>query len=131
MSLKFRQDDFLKLVAPSGDYRYGYVKEAREAGDHLLICLHEEGDSKIAFDAQELERRGETPPDWNSAICSSEKRLLPLLAQGLTTNEIAEALSISPVTTRTHIRMLRIKLHLDDRSQLTAFSQGLQKMLKA
>lgn len=123
---EFSKDAFVKIVSISGTYRYGFIKEVEEKGFHLMVCLHEEGDSAIEYEsAVEGEER-----DWDKELSDVEKRLIPLLAKRLTTKDIAVALSLSPSTIRVHIRTLRIKLGLDNRVQLVAFAHGLDKRLK-
>jgi NarL family two-component system response regulator LiaR len=56
--------------------------------------------------------------------------VLKLLAQGLTNAEIAEKLTISSLTIRTHIRNILTKLHLANRTQaaLYALREGLASL---
>ena len=129
MSQIFQKDDFVKLVGTNGNFRYGFVLDTQEANMHLAICMHDEGESKIGYDDDAAKLRGETPMDWQVVLTETEKLLLPLLANGLDTKQIAEAMHISPVTVRAHIRTLRLKTHLDTRAQLTAYAQGLNKLL--
>lgn len=128
----FSEDAFVKIVGTSGNYRYGYVKKVQERGFHLVICLHDEGDSAIEYEAANQIKTEE----WDKILhdgqilSDSEKKLIPLLAQNLATKEIAAALSVSPITIRAQIRTLRLKLQLDNRQQLAALSVGLEKRLK-
>jgi DNA-binding NarL/FixJ family response regulator len=50
-----------------------------------------------------------------------------LVAEGLSNEEIAERLVISPATARTHVHRAMTKLHAHDRAQLVvvAFQSGL------
>ena len=125
-----KKDDYVKLVAIDGNYRYGYVAKIFDRGCTLVISLFEEGESKIAFDAASDALVGVKAPDYVSMLTDTEKRIVPLLAAQHNTNEIAALMHISPTTVRAHLRTLRIKLHLDDRSQLIAFSQALDAMIK-
>jgi len=56
-----------------------------------------------------------------------EREILLLVATGLTNNEIAERLFITPVTAKTHVNRTMIKLHAHDRAQLViiAYETGL------
>ncbi len=125
-----KRDDYVKITAVDGNYRYGYITEVLDKGFIVVISLFEEGESKIAFDAASDILGGQEPVDWVSILTEVEKRIVPLLAAGNNTNGIADGLSISPTTVRAHLRTLRIKLHLDDRAQLIAFSQALDSMIK-
>ncbi len=125
-----KKDDFVKLLSPDGNYRYGYISQVLDKGYTLAISLYNEGESKIAFDAEEGALIGYTAIDYAVLLSEVEKRIVPLLANGNDTRQIAEALSISPVTVRAHLRTLRLKLHLDDRNQLIAFSEGLNTILE-
>jgi len=125
-----KKDDFVKIVGVDGNYRYGYIEDVREKGFILTISLYEEGESKIAYDATVDTLAGRESIDFVSLLTEIEKRIVPLLSAGCNTKEIADSLSISPTTVRAHLRELRIKLHLDDRAQLIAFSQALDSMIK-
>jgi DNA-binding NarL/FixJ family response regulator len=51
-------------------------------------------------------------------LTSREWEILDLLRQGLTTAQIADRLVVSPVTVRTHVRSIVIKLRAKDRAEL-------------
>lgn len=121
----FSEDAFVKIVGISGNYRYGYIQKVEEKGFHLLICLHEEGDSAIEYQLA----TGAEEPDWDKELSETEKKIIPLLSANLTTKEVAATLSVSPSTIRSHFQTLRIKLGLDNRQQLIAFAQGIDKRL--
>lgn len=125
-----KKDDYVKIVAVDGNYRYGYIEKIQERGSVLVISMFEEGLSKIAYDAASDVIVGQEPTDYISLLSEAEKRIVPLLSVGYNTKDIADALSISPTTVRAHLRTLRIKLRLDDRAQLIAFSRGLADMLQ-
>lgn len=124
--MDFGKDAFVKIVSVSGDYRYGFIKEVEETGFHLLICLHEEGDSAIGYESA----AGAEEPDWDKELSDNEKQMVHLLASNFTTKEVAAALSVEPVTIRGHMRTLRLKLGLANRVQLIAFAHGIDKRLK-
>jgi len=125
-----KKDDYVKIVAVDGNYRYGYIEKIQDRGYILIINMFDEGISKISFDAAEATIVGQESIDYISLLTEAEKRIIPLLSVGYNTKDIAAALSISPTTVRAHLRTLRIKLHLDDRAQLIAFSRGLDDMLQ-
>lgn len=124
--MQFGKDSFVKIVAINGDYRYGYIQDVQEKGFHILVCMHEEGDSAVEYEAAS----GTLSSDWDKLLSDTERLLIPLLSQKLTTKEMANELSISPSTIRAHIRTLRFKLQLDNRQQLIAFAHGMNKHLK-
>ena len=124
--MDFAEDSYVKIVAVSRDYHYGYIKKLTERGLHLLICLHEEGDSAVGYEIES----GSMAADWDKMLSDTEKVIINSLSQGLATKDIADELDLSPNTVRAHIRTLRLKLQLDNRNQLIAFAQGLNKRLK-
>ena len=129
--MRFRKDDYVKMSIPNGDFCFGYVHDVTEKGFHVNICMHDEGDSKIGFDGEHAAAIGEPPTAWDTLLTETEKTIVSLLARSQTTNEIAGSLSLSPATIRSHIRTLRLKLGLEDRAQLVAYSHGLQKVLES
>ena len=124
-----KKDDYIKIVAVNNTHRYGYISETREKGFILVISMFDEGESKVAFDAAYNAIIGQSSIDYVSTLTDIEKRMVPLLASGFNTNQIAAEMSINPITVRSHLRTLRIKLHLEDRAQLTAFSPALNSMI--
>ncbi len=66
-------------------------------------------------------------PDALSALTEREREILTLVAQGLSNDEIAAALFISPATSKTHVSRVMMKLHARDRAQLVvmAYESGL------
>ena len=46
-----KTDDYVKLVGVDGNYRYGYISKTLEGGFTLVISLFDEGESKVAYDA--------------------------------------------------------------------------------
>ncbi|NPV87180.1 MAG: response regulator transcription factor [Anaerolineae bacterium] len=65
------------------------------------------------------------------ALTDKEKEVLALLAQGLSNHQIAQRLSLSEWTVRTHVRNILGKLHLQNRTQaaLYALREGLADSL--
>ena len=125
-----KEDDYIKIIAVDGNYRYGYIDKVRDRGFTLIVSLFDEGESKIAFDMASDALAGRESIDYVSLLTKIEKHIVPLLSAQYNTNDIANEMSISPTTVRAHLRTLRIKLHLDDRAQLIAFSQALNSMIK-
>lgn len=65
-----------------------------------------------------------------TALTPREREILVLIAKGMSTEEIADELTIGNATVRTHVYRLRNKLELRDRAQLVsfAFRAGLMQM---
>ncbi len=67
------------------------------------------------------------PPAALDVLTDREREVLALVAQGLSNNEIAETLVISPATAKTHVSRVMMKLAARDRAQLVvaAYETGL------
>lgn len=126
----FEQDSFVQIVAPNGDYRYGYVAGTEEQGQHISICLHEEGESKLAFeDAADL-WNGQAPIGWRHGLSAQEFRVLTLFCEDPNTGKIAKQLGLRPTTIRAYLRTLQLKLRVSDRVQLGIVAQAVVKSLQ-
>jgi DNA-binding NarL/FixJ family response regulator len=55
-------------------------------------------------------------------LTDREREVVALVAEGLTNDEIAERLVISPATARTHVSRAMVKLNARDRAQLVVFA---------
>jgi DNA-binding NarL/FixJ family response regulator len=62
-----------------------------------------------------------TPPAM-SVLTDREREIVALVAQGLTNDEIAAELVLSPATARTHVSRAMVKLRARDRAQLVVFA---------
>ena len=62
-----------------------------------------------------------------AALTDREREVLQLVGQGLTNDEIAERLVLSPLTAKTHVSRIMAKLHARDRVHLVvvAYESGL------
>lgn len=69
-------------------------------------------------------------PPTPEPLTEREVQVLNLVAQGLSNQEIAEVLSVSERTVRTHVSNILNKLHLANRTQATLFAlrEGLAKL---
>jgi len=117
----------------------GYVSEALDSG--AVGYLLKSHDSDVLIDAihaaarghalvsshvtatmlQEFVRRGPTRTDMEIAhrLTASERRVVGVLSKGVTSNEaIAEHLSVSVHTVRSHLHSAMRKIGLEDRTQL-------------
>jgi DNA-binding NarL/FixJ family response regulator len=70
---------------------------------------------------------GLAPPERLADLTVREREVLALAAEGRSNTEIAEDLTVSPLTVRTHIHRAMTKLHARDRAQLVviAYQTGL------
>ena len=55
-------------------------------------------------------------------LTDREREVVALVAQGLTNDEIAAELVVSPATARTHVSRAMVKLDARDRAQLVVFA---------
>ncbi|GAA1420592.1 response regulator [Catellatospora coxensis] len=55
-------------------------------------------------------------------LTNREREAVTLVAQGLSNEQIAERLVISPMTAKTHVNRAMVKLHARDRAQLVVFA---------
>jgi DNA-binding NarL/FixJ family response regulator len=71
-------------------------------------------------------RRRPTPPALDE-LTEREREVMALVASGLTNDEIADRLVISPATAKTHVSRILLKLDARDRAQLVvlAYESGL------
>jgi DNA-binding NarL/FixJ family response regulator len=60
-------------------------------------------------------------------LTEREREVMALVAEGLSNDEIAEQLVVSPTTAKTHVSRAMVKLHARDRAQLVviAYESGL------
>jgi DNA-binding NarL/FixJ family response regulator len=66
--------------------------------------------------------RAERTPQAMEVLTEREREVVALVAQGLTNEEIASELVVSPATARTHVSRAMVKLHARDRAQLVVFA---------
>jgi DNA-binding NarL/FixJ family response regulator len=71
-------------------------------------------------------RRPDPSPRLN-ALTDREREVMSLVAAGLSNNEIAERLILSPATAKTHVSRIMTKLDVRDRAQLVvlAYESGM------
>jgi DNA-binding NarL/FixJ family response regulator len=68
-----------------------------------------------------------SPPEQLDVLTEREREIMALVAKGLSNDEIAELLTISPATVKTHVSRAMVKLDARDRAQLVvlAYETGL------
>jgi DNA-binding NarL/FixJ family response regulator len=71
-------------------------------------------------------RPSRSAPELTS-LTEREREVMALVAEGLTNDEIAQLLVVSPATAKTHVSRAMVKLHARDRAQLVvyAYESGL------
>ena len=103
----FRDDEVLGVVEL-------YSTAQAELSDHLMQVLAHAGRALGAFFAR---RRGELSL---SSLSPREAQVLTLAGQGLPVRTIAERLTISPATVKTHLEHIYRKLGVRDRTAAVA-----------
>jgi DNA-binding NarL/FixJ family response regulator len=61
-------------------------------------------------------------PELLDELTAREREVVALVAHGLSNDEIAERLVISPGTAKTHVSRARVKVHAHDRANLVVFA---------
>ncbi|MGI6374406.1 MAG: response regulator [Anaerolineae bacterium] len=121
-------DDTEYLMRAVADGAAGYVlKDASRAALVEAVRVTYEGGGLISPALMPrllrevgrlLEREGPgKPPEGTLALTDRETQVLRLVAEGLTNQEIAGRLFISPTTVKTHVQNTLIKLGVSDRTQ--------------
>jgi DNA-binding NarL/FixJ family response regulator len=107
----------------------GYVlKDADPAEVATAITAAAAGEVHLdSAVARQLTRRMAGPPEGLAALTAREREILTLVAQGHSNRDIADRLSISERTARTHVSNVLAKLHVPSRTQaaLLAVREGL------
>jgi DNA-binding NarL/FixJ family response regulator len=113
----------------------GFLVKDIEPDDFLhAIRVAARGDALLAPSiTRKLINRYVTQPPHPDAgtvlklLTNREREAVALVAQGLSNDQVADAMMISPMTAKTHINRAMVKLHARDRAQLVvlAYESGL------
>lgn len=109
-----RHAGFFELVLPDGSVRktmYSSIANVTP-GRHLTVYLLDEKASSHAGNG------ARTSPE----LSPRQRDVIELVAEGLTSTEIAERLGVSPETVRTHLRNARLKLGASTKAQAVAIA---------
>jgi DNA-binding NarL/FixJ family response regulator len=110
------------------------VKDTEPAELATAVRVVADGDSLISPNmtrklVAEFARRAKKPRATNEldVLTQREREVMKLVADGLTNDEVAQELYMSPATTRTHVSRAMTKLGARDRAQLVvlAYETGL------
>ena len=134
MLTTFETDDNVVRAMRAGASGF-LVKDTRP--EHLLDAIRTiaAGDALLspgatrALIARVVTQREQKLPEAGhlAALTRREREVLTLVASGLSNQEIAEELVLSPLTAKTHISRIMAKLGARDRAQLViaAYESGL------
>jgi DNA-binding NarL/FixJ family response regulator len=114
--------------------RYGasgfLLKDTKPADLLRAIRLVAEGDAllspsvtkKVVREFATSSKRAVKPHPQLDSLTVREREIVGLVAEGLSNDEIADQLVVSPATARTHVSRAMIKLGARDRAQLVVFA---------
>lgn len=130
----FELDDYVIDAVEAG--ASGFLGKGVEPADLLdAIRIVAAGDALLSPRATQAmiaawAGRRSAPADAGDVLdvlTDREREVMALVAHGLTNDEIAERLFVSPLTAKTHANRAMMKLHARDRAQLVvlAFRTGL------
>lgn len=135
----FELDEYVYLALRAG--ASGFLGKSVEPDDLLdAIRLVAAGESLLSpaatrsliasFLAQPSRVASAAAPTQLGQLTDREREIVALVAEGLTNDEIAERLVISPLTVKTHVNRSMAKLDLRDRAQLVvaAYQSGLVRV---
>ena len=108
---KGRYAGFFELAMPDGSVRktmYSSIANVTP-GRHLTVYLLDEA-------TPDGDESGRTSP----ALSPRQREVIELVAEGLTSTQIADRLGVSPETVRTHLRNARLKLGASTKAQAVA-----------
>lgn len=122
------EDGLVKQALTAG--AHGYILKATRATD-LIKAIHEVASGQRSFDPAVMQSLiAQLHEDPLGQLTPREREVFDAMARGLNNAEIAEQLSISEATIRTHIASTLEKLQLRDRTQVMiyALKRGLVRI---
>ncbi len=133
----FESDEYVYQAIRAG--ASGFLVKDTEPGDLIqAVRVVARGDALLSPSVTrrlitDLASRPERPPPGDSSkralagLTDREREVLGLVAEGLSNDEIAARLFLSPLTSKTHVSRIMTKLDARDRAQLVviAYESGL------
>ncbi len=133
----FESDEYVYQAIRAGASGF-LVKDTEPADLIQAVRVVAKGDALLSPSVTrrlitDLASRPERPPPSDSseralaALTDREREVLALVAEGLSNDEIAARLFLSPLTSKTHVSRIMTKLNARDRAQLVvlAYETGL------
>ncbi|GGD42531.1 DNA-binding response regulator [Emticicia aquatilis] len=111
----FKQRSYVSQMMQNG--ASGYVVKSANA-EEIIFAIREVLNGKFYFSSEINTAENIILPDSAPALTRREKEILSLIAQGLTNNDIAEKLFLSPYTVDTHRKNLLFKFEVANTAQL-------------
>ena len=110
---------------PEAEHWAAIDERLREAlGAKVYEAARAEGAELTTDDALEWARRGrgarQRPPGGWDSLTPTERKVVELVAQGLTNPQVAERMFVSPGTVKTHVSHIFGKLDVHSRAELSA-----------
>lgn len=120
----FNQQSFIEKMMNNGASGY-VIKNATQ--QELMEAIHTvvKGKQYLSFDAALALRKPDTQTNI-PVITRREKEVLELIADGMTNNEIAQKLFISPTTVDTHRKNLLTKFEAKNTASLIRISSQMK-----
>ena len=130
----FESDEYVYQAIRAGASGF-LVKDTEPADLIQAVRVVARGDALLSPSVTrrlitDLASRPERPPPSGRALAGltdRERQVLALVAEGLSNDEIAARLFLSPLTSKTHVSRIMTKLDVHDRAQLVviAYESGL------
>ena len=96
----------------------------KPGGDPLIETVAERPAvaQRVAGAYRELAIRGAARPERKGRVSPRQLEILRLVAKGMSNDEIAQRLVLSPATAKTHVSRIMTKLGVRDRAQLVVLA---------
>ncbi|MFT3780732.1 MAG: response regulator transcription factor [Nibricoccus sp.] len=117
-----KEDYLLHKALQSGADGYVHKDDSSEALMGAIDTVMQ-GGCYFGYTVQQLRRQmGHNPESFNKILTDKEQEVLELLGQGLSNEEAAPLLALSPDTIQTHRRNIMRKLNLHSALQLQSYA---------